>query len=184
MTTPRLLRASSPVSPTPQRRPSPLPLSSPKGSPLIPSALRSPRSPSPLLLPKRVALPPSDIARQIAAVTQDLANLRAEEKRLLQASHTAPPQQFEAPQVNIIAAHDERTFQRILLIEEECIRLRAELAASTAREAALREMLAPNLAPVSVPTEKDVFGEDEDDSEPMDLATPLRPTVLLDPDSL
>lgn len=106
-------------------------------------------------------------------------------------------------QVNIIAATSERTFQRILLVEEECIRcaalrsplhlalhwlflhrLRAELAASTAREAALREMLVPNLAPVSVPTEKDVFGEDENDGEPMDLATPLQPTVLLDPDSL
>lgn len=63
-------------------------------------------------------------------------------------------------------------------------RLRAELAASTAREAALREMLEPLPAPASVPTEKDVFGDDEDDSEPMDLATPLQPTVLLNPEDL
>jgi len=63
-------------------------------------------------------------------------------------------------------------------------RLRAEFASSTAREAALREMLGsvPPLAPV--PTEKDVFGRDEEDGEPMDLATPLQPTVLLDPDDL
>jgi len=61
-------------------------------------------------------------------------------------------------------------------------RLRAELAASNARELALREMLGP--APVPAPTEKDVFGDDKDDSEPMDLATPLQPTVLLDPEGL
>ena len=63
-------------------------------------------------------------------------------------------------------------------------RLRAELAASTTREAALRELLGsvPPLAPL--PTEKDVFGGDEGDGEPMDLATPLQPTVLLDPDDL
>ena len=64
-----------------------------------------------------------------------------------------------------------------------CRRLRAELAASTAREAALREMLGPP-APAPVPTEKDVFGDDGDDSEPMDLATPLQPTVMLDPEDL
>jgi hypothetical protein len=63
-------------------------------------------------------------------------------------------------------------------------RLRAELASSTAREAALRELFGsvPPLGPV--PTEKDVFGRDEEDGEPMDLATPLQPTVLLDPNDL
>jgi hypothetical protein len=61
-------------------------------------------------------------------------------------------------------------------------RLRAELAASNAREAALREMLGSRPAPA--PTEKDVFGDDKDDSESMDLATPLQPTVLLDPEGL
>ncbi len=50
-------------------------------------------------------------------------------------------------------------------------RLRAELAASNAREAALREMLGSAPAPGPVPTERDVFGDDEDDSEPMDLAS-------------
>ena len=63
-------------------------------------------------------------------------------------------------------------------------RLRAELAASTAREAALREMFGPPPTPAPVPTEEDVFGDDEDDSEPMDLATPLQPTVMLDPEDL
>jgi hypothetical protein len=63
-------------------------------------------------------------------------------------------------------------------------RLRAELAASIGREAALREMLGPRPAQAPVPTEKDVFGDDEDDSEPMDLATPLQPTVLLSPEDL
>jgi hypothetical protein len=63
-------------------------------------------------------------------------------------------------------------------------RLRAELAASNAREVALREMLGSRSAPAPTPTENDVFGDDKDDSEPMDLATPLQPTVLLDPEGL
>lgn len=64
-------------------------------------------------------------------------------------------------------------------------RLRAELAASNAREAGLREMLGSRPAPPApTPTEKDVFGDDKDESEPMDLATPLQPTVLLDPEGL
>jgi hypothetical protein len=63
-------------------------------------------------------------------------------------------------------------------------RLRAELAASNAREEALREMLGSRPAPAFAPTEKDVFGDDKDDSEPMDLATPLQPTMLLDPEGL
>jgi hypothetical protein len=45
-------------------------------------------------------------------------------------------------------------------------------------------MLGPLPASAAVPSEKDVFGDDEDDSEPMDLATPLQPTVLLDPEDL
>jgi hypothetical protein len=61
-------------------------------------------------------------------------------------------------------------------------RLRAELAASTAREAALRELLGSVPPPAPMPT--DVFGGDENDGEPMDLATPLQPTVLLDPEDL
>lgn len=63
-------------------------------------------------------------------------------------------------------------------------RLRAELAASTAREAALRELLGPVSVLEPVPTERDVFGDNEDDGESMDLATPLQPTVLLDPEDL
>jgi hypothetical protein len=38
--------------------------------------------------------------------------------------------------------------------------------------------------PAPMPTEKDVFGGYENDGEPMDLATPLQPTVLLDPEDL
>jgi hypothetical protein len=63
-------------------------------------------------------------------------------------------------------------------------RLRAELAASTAREAALRELLGPVPVLGPVPTERDVFGDGENDGESMDLATPLQPTVLLDPEDL
>lgn len=63
-------------------------------------------------------------------------------------------------------------------------RLRAELAASTAREAALRELLGPVPVLDPVPTAKDVFGDDESNDESMDLATPLQPTVLLDPEDL
>ena len=62
-------------------------------------------------------------------------------------------------------------------------RLRAELAASTAREAALRELLEPVPVLEPAPTVRDVFGDDESD-ESMDLATPLQPTVLLDPEDL
>ncbi|KAF8473746.1 hypothetical protein DFH94DRAFT_806969 [Russula ochroleuca] len=175
----------SPVSPTPQRHHSPVPSSSSETSSPILKARRLSTSPSPLVLSPRVASPPADIARQIAAVTQDLAGLRAEEQRLI---HTrAQPQQAYAPPVNNNSPTDaasKQTFRRVLLIEEECIRLRAELAASTAREAALREMLEPLPAPVPTPTEEDVFGDDEDDSQPMDLATPLQPTVLLDPEDL
>jgi hypothetical protein len=45
-------------------------------------------------------------------------------------------------------------------------------------------MLEPLPVPAPVPTENDVFADGEDDSEPMDLATLLQPTVLLDPDDL
>ena len=66
-------------------------------------------------------------------------------------------------------------------------RLRAELAASAAREAALRELLVPTPmpAPESLPTERDLLGGrgDEDGIE-MDLATPLQPTVMLNPEDL
>lgn len=95
MTPPRLHRASSPISPTPQRRLSLSPSRSPKSF-QIPRPQRLSRPPSPLLLSPRVTSPPADIARQIAAVTQDLAGLRAEEQRLFQAraqSRIAQPQQ-------------------------------------------------------------------------------------------
>jgi hypothetical protein len=85
LTPPRLVlnRPPSPVSPTPQRRPSSM-SSPPKSlSPILHARRLSP-SPSPLTLPPRVPSPPADIARQIAAVTRDLADLRAEERRLLQ----------------------------------------------------------------------------------------------------
>jgi hypothetical protein len=85
-TPPRLVlnRPPSPVSPTPQRRPSSMP-SSPKSSSPILHARRLSPSPSPLTLPPRDPSPPTDIARQIAAVTRDLVDLRAEERRLLHA---------------------------------------------------------------------------------------------------
>ncbi|KAI0291880.1 hypothetical protein BC826DRAFT_1186759 [Russula brevipes] len=208
-TPPRHHRTLSPVSPTPQRHPSPLPLPlhSPKSSSPISSHRSFSRSQSPPLLSQRVAMPPGDIARQIATVTQDLTGLRAEERRLLRARAQSPNALEDAPLVSTTAA--KHTFRHVLLIEEECIRctftfpslsdapdrltemyvlscrrLRAELAASTAREAALREMLGGVPASVTVPTEKDVFGSSEDDGEPMDLATPLQPTVLLDPRDL
>jgi hypothetical protein len=83
MTPPRR-RASSPMSPTPKRHPSPpLPLHSTKDSSPTSSLRRFQGSPSPPLLSPRVPSPPTDIARQIAAVTQDLADLRAEERHLL-----------------------------------------------------------------------------------------------------
>ncbi|KAI0249002.1 hypothetical protein BJV78DRAFT_1363193 [Lactifluus subvellereus] len=177
---PLLRRASSPESPTPQRRPSPLLLNSPRNSHSTSRTRGSPRSPTLPPLSARVASPPDDLARQIAAVTQDLAGLHAEEQRLTQVqmqSRTVPLHQRDASS-GAAAASSKSAFQRVLLIEEECIRLRAELAASTAREAALRELLGP--APAPVPTEEDIFGNDVDDGEPMDLATPLQPTVLLD----
>lgn len=181
-TPPRLVlnRPPSPVSPTPQRRPS-----SKSSSPILHAHHLSP-SPSPLALPPRDPSPPTDIARQIAAVTRDLADLRAEERRL---HARVPPQQKQEapPSINNhspSSTTSKQTFRNVLLIEEECIRLRAELAASNAREAALREMLGSRPAPAPAPTEKDVFGDDKDDSEPMDLATPLQPTVLLDPEGL
>jgi len=187
-TPPRLVlnRPPSPVSPTPQRRSSSMP-SPPKRSPPILHARRLSLSPSPLALPPRDSSPPTDIARQIAAVTRDLADLRAEERRLIHA-RVPPQQEQDAPPP--VSNHSpsgttsKQTFRHVLLIEEECIRLRAELAASNAREVALREMLGSRPAPAPAPTEKDVFGDDKDDSEPMDLATPLQPTVLLDPEVL
>ena len=64
-------------------------------------------------------------------------------------------------------------------------RLRAELAASSAREAALRELLVPAPTLGSLPTEGDLLDDrvDEEGVE-MDLATPLQPTVLLNPEDL
>ena len=51
------------------------------------------------------------------------------------------------------------------------------------REAALRELLVP--APESLPTERDLLdGHGGEDGMEMDLATPLQPTVLLNPEDL
>ena len=62
-------------------------------------------------------------------------------------------------------------------------RLRAELAASAEREAALRELLVPALE--SSPMESDLLsGRGDEDGMEMDLATPLQPTVLLNPEDL
>ena len=80
-----LNRPPSPVSPTPQRHHSPGPSSSSESSSPILKARRISTSPSPLVLSPRVESPPTDIARQIAAVTQDLAGLRAEERHILHA---------------------------------------------------------------------------------------------------
>ncbi len=84
-TPPRLRHVSSPISPTPQRHPSPPPLHSSNNSSPISSPCHLWQSPSPPLLSPWVSTPSADIARQIAAVTQDLADLRAEERRLLRA---------------------------------------------------------------------------------------------------
>ena len=63
--------------------------------------------------------------------------------------------------------------------------MRAELAASTAREEALRELLVPVPTPVpAVPTERDLLDDNGDDEVEMDLATPLQPTVLLNPEDV
>ncbi|KAH9975217.1 hypothetical protein BJV74DRAFT_862944 [Russula compacta] len=128
-TPPRLYRASSPISPTPRRRISSSPSRSSKSSP-IPRPQRLSRPSSPLLLSPRVASPQADIARQIAAVTQDLIGLHAEERRLLQAraqSRTVQPQQRDVPLGSTAATTSKPTFQRVLLIEEECIRSAALL---------------------------------------------------------
>lgn len=67
-------------------------------SPILHAHRLSP-SPSPLALPPRDPSPPTDIALQIAAVTRDLADLRAEERRLLHAR--VPPQQ-EVRRITIV----------------------------------------------------------------------------------
>ncbi|KAN0138051.1 hypothetical protein V8E53_003940 [Lactarius tabidus] len=174
--TPPRNRALTPESPTPQRGPA----LAPSPPPLVHSPQPSSPSPAPHH-PLRDAMPSTDLARQIAAVTEDLAGLRAEEQRLSQVQHELPQQQQDAP---LHASTPPRvTFRRILLVEEECIRLRAELAASTARETALRELLVPT--PGSVPTERDLLDDHGDDEGvEMDLATPLQPTVLLNPEDV
>ena len=94
--TPRgLHRVSSPVSPTPKRHPSPPPLHSSKNSSPISSPHHLLGSPSPPLLSPPVSSHPTDIARQIAAVTQDLAGLHAEEQRIQARAQscTVPSQQ-------------------------------------------------------------------------------------------
>ena len=75
--TPPRNRALTPESPTPQRG----------GTALAPSPPPLVRSPSPTPVarhPLGDTSPPTDLARQIAAVTEDLAGLRAEEQRLSQ----------------------------------------------------------------------------------------------------
>jgi len=63
--------------------------------------------------------------------------------------------------------------------------LRAELAASAAREEALRELLVPAPAQEFLPTERDLLDDrGDEDGVAMDLATPLQPTVLLNPEDL
>lgn len=80
--TPPRNRPSTPESPTPQRGPA----LAPSPPPLAPSPPLS--SPTPAArLPLRNTPPPIDLARQIAAVTEDLAGLRAEEQRLSQIQH-------------------------------------------------------------------------------------------------
>ncbi|KAI0298800.1 hypothetical protein B0F90DRAFT_1731250 [Multifurca ochricompacta] len=185
---------SPPESPTPQRHPArPLILRSPaSSSSKSPSrrhsrGRRPTRSPSPPLLSSRASSPAGDLARQIAAVTESLAGLRAEERRITQTCGQVKSRSVPLPQrVRPRAATPlKRTFPRVLLVEEECIRLRAELAASTAREVALRELLLPASASASAPTGKDVFGDDyDDDDDSMVLATPLQPTVLLNSEDL
>ncbi|KAF8473744.1 hypothetical protein DFH94DRAFT_141233 [Russula ochroleuca] len=183
-----LYRPPSPVFSTPRRHLSPVPSSSSESSSPILKARRLSMSPSPLVLSSRVASPSADIARQIAAITQDLAGLRGEEQRLLHSR--AQPEQAVRP---IMISTMPRCGSLRALIDPSFCTTRmhrrmhpvtAELAASTAREAALREMLEPLPVPAPVPTENDVFADGEDDSEPMDLATLLQPTVLLDPDDL
>lgn len=167
--TPPRIRPSTPESPTPQRGPA----LAPSPPPLVRSPEPSTSTPA-ARNPLRNTPSPTDLARQITAVTEDLASLRAEERRLSQMQPRQRQEQQEA--LPRASTPPWRTFRRILLVEEECIRLRAELAASAAREGALRELLVP--AP-------DLLGDhgDEDGVE-MDLATPLQPTVLLNPEDL
>ncbi|KAN0138053.1 hypothetical protein V8E53_003942 [Lactarius tabidus] len=131
----------------------------------------------------RDAMPPTDLTRQIAAVTEDPVGLRAEEQRLSQIQNEKPQQLDALPHSS---SPLRLTFRHILLVEEECTRLRTELAASTAREAALRELLVPVPTPApAVPTEMDLL-DDHGDEEgmDMDLVTPLQPTVLLNPEDV
>ncbi|KAI9453693.1 hypothetical protein BJY52DRAFT_1287690 [Lactarius psammicola] len=80
--TPPRNRPSTPESPTPQRGPA--------LAPSPPSLVRSPEPSSPTPTPRhplRDRSPPTDLARQIAAVTEELTSLRAEEQRLSQMQH-------------------------------------------------------------------------------------------------
>ncbi|KAF8266143.1 hypothetical protein EI94DRAFT_231794 [Lactarius quietus] len=113
--TPPRNRASTPESPTPQRGPARAPSPPPLGHSSRPPS-PTPAAPHPL----HNTSPPTNLARQIAAVTEDLAGLRAEEQRLSQMQHERPQQQQQA--LPRASTPPRRTFRRILLIEEECIR--------------------------------------------------------------
>jgi hypothetical protein len=77
--TPPRNRPPTPESPTPQRGPA----LAPSPPPLVRSP--QPSSPAPAARhPLHDAIPPTDLTRQIAAVTEDPVGLRAEEQRLSQ----------------------------------------------------------------------------------------------------
>jgi hypothetical protein len=130
--TPPRNRPPTPESPTPQRGPA----LAPSPPPLVRSP--QPSSPTPAARhPLHDAIPPTDLTRQIAAVTEDPVGLRAEEQRLSQiqnekvrsaaqycsADSFSPlpqPQQLDA--LPHSSTPLRLTFRHILLVEDECTR--------------------------------------------------------------
>ncbi|KAI0060264.1 hypothetical protein BV25DRAFT_1993065 [Artomyces pyxidatus] len=125
------------------------------------------------------------IDRQIDALQLDLHSLEAERHRAQRAASLTS-------RGHPIPQYTPREFNEILVIEEECIRLRkAEREAhreletlgtvTRQRESDLRDEIArlqrrsPRAAPAAV-VQEDAFADDE---QSMELATPLQPTLLL-----
>ncbi|KAI0311664.1 hypothetical protein OF83DRAFT_730600 [Amylostereum chailletii] len=133
---------------------------------------------------------PTALDDQIDALVFQLEELRIQQRRLERPSEAKQP----AP-----AQQSDSSFGKILLLERECIRLRnaereavrklqdAQTAAREREHSLEAEIERLKQAPSDPPEPHwDRGGEhildpldDDDDGEPMELATPLQPTVLL-----